>query len=752
MKEKSTLKDVANNYLTHTDKQKGITLIALVVTIVVLLIVAGITISTVFSENGLIQKVQQAKDTQLIATYQDRIEIVCLDWSVDKTLDESIDVNDLWVKMKDAEIILDIERDVQKLDDEGNYVITVPEGYKFQIHINENGDAEIEYIGKDDALLPYIQSINVISQTTSSVNVEVTVAREGENLTLSYYYKKQSDPEENYVAIKENVTDKTAEITGLESETIYQLKVVAKNENGENQKVIELTVEGIVGAEEGLKEGAIIASEPAWDSNTHTASITFSKGSDLASNLNIEWQINKIEEGSWTTGTIVTGLYHNDVVYARLTDGINYGQEASVTIRDDIAPNVPTISLSGTNGNNGYYKSNVTVTITAGSDGQSGENQVRYSVSGAQTINETTTTAGTTSANITISTDGTSTITAYTIDKAGNVSIAKTQVVYKDSTAPSTASLTVGTVGETSIAVAASGADATSGIYSYEFQRSTTSSTSGFTTVATQTSTATSLSYTYTGLTEGTTYYLRVIVTDRAGNTETSTSATQTTKKSYPTVNSLLKQGNHVTYPSSKGNLACRVLYDNSSGYGVQLITNDTVTDSYALGSSTFTTAMNAYNNAISTLNSAVSSYNNSVYSTVRCVGSVPNNPNQDSVGYFTSSYSYMSSYNGKFKDTDTNYETDYNQMGTLGIRDIGKFYWLASRKAQSSLSISAFGVRLVVTSGSLSNSNLCNVVNSSPEYSTGDGYGLRPIFTLKSTVKVTGGNGTESSPYTLGI
>ena len=111
-----------------------------------------------------------------------------------------------------------------------------------------------------------------------------------------------------------------------------------------------------------------------------------------------------------------------------------------------------------------------------------------------------------------------------------------------------------------------------------------------------------------------------------------------------------------------------------------------------------------------------------------------------------------MSSYNGKLKDTDTNYETDYNQMGTLGIRDIGKFYWLASRKAQSSLSISAFGVRLVVTSGSLSNSNLCNVVNSSPEYSTGDGYGLRPIFTLKSTVKVTGGNGTESSPYTLGI
>lgn len=43
MNEKSTLRKVAKDYLTHTKKEKGITLIALVVTIVVLLILAGIT-------------------------------------------------------------------------------------------------------------------------------------------------------------------------------------------------------------------------------------------------------------------------------------------------------------------------------------------------------------------------------------------------------------------------------------------------------------------------------------------------------------------------------------------------------------------------------------------------------------------------------------------------------------------------------------------------------------------------------------
>ena len=41
-----------------TRETSGITLIALVVTIVVLLILAGITIGTIFNDNGIIKKVQ----------------------------------------------------------------------------------------------------------------------------------------------------------------------------------------------------------------------------------------------------------------------------------------------------------------------------------------------------------------------------------------------------------------------------------------------------------------------------------------------------------------------------------------------------------------------------------------------------------------------------------------------------------------------------------------------------------------------
>ena len=54
MKEKSTLKDVANNYLTHPGINNGITLIALVITIIVLLILAGVTIATLTGDNGIL--------------------------------------------------------------------------------------------------------------------------------------------------------------------------------------------------------------------------------------------------------------------------------------------------------------------------------------------------------------------------------------------------------------------------------------------------------------------------------------------------------------------------------------------------------------------------------------------------------------------------------------------------------------------------------------------------------------------------
>ena len=60
--------------LGKTKGQGGITLVALVVTIVVLLILAGITIALVFAQNGVIQKAQDAAAGSNKGTIADNVQ------------------------------------------------------------------------------------------------------------------------------------------------------------------------------------------------------------------------------------------------------------------------------------------------------------------------------------------------------------------------------------------------------------------------------------------------------------------------------------------------------------------------------------------------------------------------------------------------------------------------------------------------------------------------------------------------------
>ena len=124
---------------------------------------------------------------------------------------------------------------------------------------------------------------------------------------------------------------------------------------------------------------------------------------------------------------------------------------------------------------------------------------------------------------------------------------------------------------------------------------------------------------------------------------------------------------------------------EHGTDYGIQIISTDVV-DSLNLGyngydDDTFTKSLNLYNTIISTLNTEAKNYLNKIYvSDARCVGSNPAKPDWDEVGYFTSTENYMTNYNGILKDSDKNYETDYNQMEILSIIGSSSDYWLASR------------------------------------------------------------------------
>ena len=239
---------------------------------------------------------------------------------------------------------------------------------------------------------------------------------------------------------------------------------------------------------------------------------------------------------------------------------------------------------------------------------------------------------------------------------------------------------------------------------------------------------STNNSYKYEGLEQEKEYNLVVKVQDKAGN-EGEGSTTATTE-GVPTIETTLSEGKYVWYTDANGTQQkCIVLYgpenEKYSSYGIQIITADTVTDSYTLGSRDFNTSRNIYNSVITTLNAEAEKYrkkDDGIAEVARCVGSVPDNPNYDGAGMHTTQFG--GSYSGTLKDTDNNYEADYNQMQSIvingqGIHNIGKYYWLASRYVNADSSRSRFSVRYVNTSGSLYRSILCIV------YSVGSRLGI---------------------------
>ena len=85
-------------------REKGITLIALVVTIIVLLILAGVAIATLTGKNGLITRAKQAKKTQIEAEIKESLILAVQDLQVEKVGDATLDdITQEWIDEKLSE-------------------------------------------------------------------------------------------------------------------------------------------------------------------------------------------------------------------------------------------------------------------------------------------------------------------------------------------------------------------------------------------------------------------------------------------------------------------------------------------------------------------------------------------------------------------------------------------------------------------------------------------------------------------------
>ena len=151
---------------------QGITLIALVVTLVILIILATISVSALFGENGLITKAREAKEQQTIAEYMDKLALA----EATTAVKNQGKVNqDLFVETVKEEGII-AETNIEK-NTENNYEMTANEGYVFTVITKGENDIEVIYQGKDGEVFVPVESI-ALSQTT----VEMT---EGEEITLT---------------------------------------------------------------------------------------------------------------------------------------------------------------------------------------------------------------------------------------------------------------------------------------------------------------------------------------------------------------------------------------------------------------------------------------------------------------------------------------------------------------------------------------------------------------------------------------
>ncbi len=313
------------------NNRQGINLIALVVTIVVLLILAGITINLLLGNGGIFDIANQSKIEYEIGALKDRINNVIADWSVERLTKPGVTVDDLWDKMVDADIISDpVEDYVEGPEKEGEndvYQVTTNEGYIVEVIVSPDGNVIIGEVVKGDKLPPKIVEVKS-SSGTSNIHVEVTMSR-WKNGTISYYYKKDGEEDTSYQPFKENTTELTANIEGLEQNVVYNIKVVANADNGSTQTIInERTGE--------LREGTISqVGETIWSNGTATIELeTTEKG------VTIQYQIDRVD-GEWQEykGPI-TGLNHNQTVYAVITDGTNQSGYTSIDILDEEEPKV----------------------------------------------------------------------------------------------------------------------------------------------------------------------------------------------------------------------------------------------------------------------------------------------------------------------------------------------------------------------------------------------------------------------------
>ena len=342
--EKSSLEEKKNNNFSSKflNKKSGITMVALVVTIVVLLILASISIQGI-TRTGIFRA---AEDTKL---EHKRAAIAT-------TLQTKLKINQTeQIRGTDEEIIKatyeDVKNDLEEIKKAGGKDIEVSEvtseekdgktEWFFEVKVDGDvykvGLDGSDYLGKENELAPLIE-IKKATATTNTITATVTTRR-NEGGKVEYYIKEKGSQKFDLAGTTDQNTFK---YTKLKQEKTYVIEAVAINTNGKKK----------VSKEYEIKTSLV----PKIDSNEiKFASVPnewTNKSVEVTATLTVDGQnFTLTTSKNSTSGWIASNrqiFTENGTMYAALTDGNNYGIAASheVTNIDTTKPIVKSLSVT----------------------------------------------------------------------------------------------------------------------------------------------------------------------------------------------------------------------------------------------------------------------------------------------------------------------------------------------------------------------------------------------------------------------
>ena len=124
------------------ERKRGITLIALVITIITILILAGVSINSIIGKNGIVERAQTTGKIQTVASIKEALELEKGDLLVNS---KTVNLNNYLDQISNGDKKYEISS--KEIIDDKNAEIIVDDKYKFALKDTEEGDVEVTYQG-----------------------------------------------------------------------------------------------------------------------------------------------------------------------------------------------------------------------------------------------------------------------------------------------------------------------------------------------------------------------------------------------------------------------------------------------------------------------------------------------------------------------------------------------------------------------------------------------------------------------------